>query len=105
FIFLSSMSVYGLKKGVINKFTPTKPKSDYGKSKLEAESLLNTLDNSDFKIAILRPPMIYGKKCKGNYQHLSHFAINSSIFHDICNLRIMILLVNLGIFIHWLIDI
>lgn len=104
FIFLSSMSVYGLKKGVINKFTPTKPKSDYGKSKLEAESLLNTLDNSDFKIAILRPPMIYGKKCKGNYQRLSQFAINSPIFPDIYNLRSMIFIDNLSIFIQWLID-
>src|SRR5699024_1361889 len=105
FIIISSMSVYALKKSVINKVTPTKPKTDYSKSKLEAEILLNTLDNTDFKIAILQPPMIYGKKCKGNYQRLSQFAINSSIFHDICNLRIMILLVNLGIFIHWLIDI
>src|SRR5699024_4187247 len=65
FLFLSSMSVYVLKKVVNNKFSPTKPKSDYGKSKLEAASLLNNLDKSDIKIAILRPPMTYGKKCKG----------------------------------------
>src|SRR5699024_5318074 len=77
---------------------------DYGKSKLEAESLLNTLDNSDFKIAILRPPMIYGKKCKGNYQRLSQFAINSPIFPDIYILRSMIFIDNLSIFIQCLID-
>src|SRR5699024_574338 len=37
FIFLSSMSVYGLIEGVIDNSTPLKPKSHYGKSKLQAE--------------------------------------------------------------------
>ena len=67
FIFLSSMSVYGLDTGVINKMTPLKPKTNYGKSKLEAEEAISSLATSSFEIAILRPPMIYGANCKGNF--------------------------------------
>lgn len=67
FIFLSSMSVYGLETGVITKETVPTPKSNYGKSKLQAEELLNGLADETFKVAILRPPMVYGKGCKGNY--------------------------------------
>ena len=39
FIFMSSMSVYGLdySKELINLQTPTLPKTNYGKSKLQAE--------------------------------------------------------------------
>src|SRR5699024_7985821 len=40
FIFLSSMSVYGLIEGVINERTPLRPNTCYGKSKLEAENLI-----------------------------------------------------------------
>ena len=43
FIFLSSMSVYGIDTGVIDKNTPVKPKSAYGKSKFQAEELINKL--------------------------------------------------------------
>jgi len=104
FVFISTMSVYGLDKGVIHRYTPTKPKNNYGKSKLQAEELLNTLSNSEFYIAILRPPMIYGKDCKGNYQRLSQLAIKSPIFPDVCNKRSMIYIDNLSIFIQWLIE-
>ncbi|PRY82681.1 NAD-dependent epimerase/dehydratase family protein [Alkalibacterium olivapovliticus] len=41
FIFLSSMSVYGIDSGYITKFTPLRPKNAYGKSKVEAEKLIN----------------------------------------------------------------
>lgn len=67
FIFISSMSVYGVDNGVINKNTPLNPKSNYGKSKLQAEKLIKPLCDDNFKVAILRPPMVYGKGCKGNY--------------------------------------
>ena len=40
FIFLSSMSVYGIESGVIDKDSALNPKSNYGKSKLQAEGLI-----------------------------------------------------------------
>src|SRR5699024_10242220 len=52
FVFFSSMSVYGLNKGIIDKDTPLKPKSHYGISKLQAEEKLNDLADSSFKVAI-----------------------------------------------------
>ena len=40
FIFLSTMSVYGFDNGVVTDKTAPKPVTDYGRSKLEAEYLL-----------------------------------------------------------------
>ena len=104
FIFLSTMSVYGLKEGVIDKNTPLHPKNNYGKSKLQAEALINPLDDASFTIAILRPPMIYGNGCKGNYPRLAKLAVKVPIFPDINNQRSMIYIDNLCEFIRLLID-
>lgn len=104
FIFLSSMSVYGIENGVINEKTPLKPISNYGKSKLQAEELITPLSDNDFKVAILRPPMIYGRECKGNYSRLSRMAREIPIFPEIDNKRSMIYIYNLCEFIRLLID-
>lgn len=74
FIFLSSMSVYGMEEGVITPDTVPRPSSSYGKSKLEAEELLWTMRTEGFSVAILRPPMVYGQSCKGNFQTLVKLA-------------------------------
>ena len=104
FIFMSSMSVYGIESGVITKNTKPSPKSHYGKSKLEAEEKISLLIDNIFALAVLRPPMIYGKGCKGNYQRLSEFAKKAPIFPDIHNERSMIYIDNLSEFIRNLID-
>ena len=104
FIFMSSMSVYGIESGVITKNTKPSPKSHYGKSKLEAEEKISLLIDNTFVLAVLRPPMIYGKGCKGNYQRLSEFAKKAPIFPDIHNERSMIYIDNLSEFIRNLID-
>lgn len=104
FIFLSSMSVYGMETGVIKKETMPTPKSNYGKSKLQAEELIAPLQDSGFSIVVLRPPMIYGKGCKGNYVRLEKFALKSPIFPDIKNKRSMIHIDNLCVFVKLLID-
>ena len=104
FIFLSSMSVYGLETGVITKETVPTPKSNYGKSKLQAEELLNGLADETFKVAILRPPMVYGKGCKGNYQILRKFALRCQVFPNYDNLRSMIYIGNFSKFVRDCID-
>lgn len=90
FIFLSSMSVYGLETGIINKNTPLNPNSNYGRSKFQAEELIQPLNDNNFRVVILRPPMIYGNGCKGNYSRLAMFATYTPIFPKINNRRSMI---------------
>lgn len=90
FILLSSMSVYGLTTGTITKDTIPAPKSNYGKSKLEADIEIIKIADSSFKVAIMRPPMVYGKGCKGNYQLLRKAALRLPLFPDIENKRSMI---------------
>jgi nucleoside-diphosphate-sugar epimerase len=104
FIFFSSMSVYGLDTGVINNDTTLNPKNNYGKSKLEAEELITSLEDDVFKVAIIRPPMIYGKGCKGNYQRLSNLVVKIPVFPYIDNMRSMIYIDNLSEFIRFIID-
>lgn len=58
-----------------------------GDSKLQAEKELTELESENFKVVILRPPMIYGKGSKGNYPLLSKFAQKSPIFPDYPNKR------------------
>ena len=54
FIFLSSMSVYGIESGIITKDAINQ--NPHGKSKLEAENLLDKLKSNKFIVTILRPP-------------------------------------------------
>lgn len=104
FIFLSSMSVYGMETGVITFKSIPKPKTHYGKSKLEAEKLLESLTDENFKLAIIRPPMIYGKGCKGNYVKLANLAVKTPIFPNVQNSRSMIYIDNLSIYLKYIID-
>lgn len=105
FIFMSSMSVYGdiKESGVITKNTVPNPQSMYGKSKLAAEKLLMNLATPTFRVAIVRPPMVYGRGAKGNYQRLSSLAQKLLIFPRVSNFRSMIYIDNLSEFIRLLI--
>lgn len=104
FIFLSSMSVYGIENGVIHIDTPLKPDSAYGKSKIEAEEFINKLQDDSFIVATLRPPMVYGKGCRGNYPRLVGLALKTPLFPKVDNKRSMIYIDNLSEFVKQLID-
>ena len=104
FIFLSSMSVYGKDIGVINKNTMPKPKTYYGKSKLHAEELLSVFEGNDFKVCVLRPPMVYGKGCRGNYNSIIKIVKCFSFFPKIKNKRSMIHVLNLSAFLKKAVD-
>ncbi len=104
FIFLSSMSVYGVEEGVITRETPPAPKSNYGKSKIQAEEKLDELADENFTVAVMRPPMVYGEGCKGNYQMLVKFAKMLPVFPDYKNKRSMIHVDNLSCFVKELMD-
>ena len=104
FVFLSSMSVYGIVTGKITADTEPKPKSNYGKSKLEAELKISELNDDSFKVCVLRPPMIYGKGCRGNYQTLRKLAIKLKVFPYVKNERSMLFIDNLCEFVRLMID-
>lgn len=104
FIFLSSMSVYGMDEGVITKETQPNPKTHYGKSKWQAEQQIAPLQDEMFRVAIVRPPMVYGEGCKGNYQTLVKLAKKLPVVPDYKNERSMISIENLSAYLKQLID-
>lgn len=95
FIYLSSMSVYGKNRGVITPETKPEPNTHYGRSKLEAEQGLRQLEDGQFKVCIVRPPMVYGKGCKGNFQTMIKLVSVSPVFPRLKNKRSMIAVENL----------
>jgi UDP-glucose 4-epimerase len=107
FIFMSSIIVYGdsrRDKRVIDKKTVPVPSNFYGNSKLQAEEGIKPLENDNFKVAILRPPMIYGRASKGNYPKLAKAAQKLPFFPDINNQRSMLHIDNLCEFIRLMIN-
>lgn len=82
FVFLSTMSVYGMTMGQITEETECTPITFYGKSKLAAERYLCEQRSDTFKVAVIRPPMIYGKACTGNYASLEKLAGKIPVFRE-----------------------
>ena len=109
FIFMSSASVYGEsapigKDKVVYRDTPVSPVNSYGDSKVQAENGIMPLQDEHFKVAVLRPPMIYGKGCKGNYSTLTKLAKKLPIFPYVDNQRSMLYIENLVEFVRLVVD-
>lgn len=107
FIFMSSMIVYGdsgKKSKTITSKTKENPSNFYGESKLQAEQGIMNLANDEFRIVIMRPPMIYGVNSKGNYPRLAKMAKRIPLFPNIDNERSMLHIDNLCEMIRLIID-
>ncbi len=109
FIFMSSAIVYGDsapigKSKVITKDIPVSPSNSYGDSKVQAENGICPLNDDNFKVVILRPPMIYGKGSKGNYPTLAKMARKMPIFPYVKNQRSMLYIENLCEFVRLMIE-
>ncbi|MFQ7302007.1 MAG: NAD-dependent epimerase/dehydratase family protein [Beduini sp.] len=108
FIFMSSIIVYGSgaigENRIITKNTPLTPDNFYGDSKKQAEIKIKPLEDENFKIVVIRPPMIYGPQSKGNYPLLAKFAKKTPIFSTLRNQRSMLFLGNLMEFVKLMID-
>ena len=107
FIFMSSIIVYGdstAGESIIDQNTVPGPSNFYGDSKLQAEKGLCTLQDDNFRLVILRPPMIYGKDSKGNYPKLAKAAQKLPIFPDFDNQRSMLYIDNLCEFIRLMVE-
>lgn len=100
FIYMSSMIIYGdsapfSKEKIVRKNTIPNPSNFYGESKLQADVAVRDLADDNFNVIVLRPPMVYGKKSKGNYVILSKLAKKLPIFPDLENRRSMLYIDNL----------
>lgn len=105
FIFMSSIIIYGDSAPYgttkrITKNTEPSPSNFYGDSKWQADKSIRELAEDgkigqEFIVTVLRPPMIYGKKSKGNYTTLSKMAKKLPIFPNVQNERSMLYIENL----------
>ena len=62
------------------------------------------LDGESFRVCILRPPMVYGKGCKGNFNGVCKLVEKLPIFPLVHNQRSMIHMDNLSSFVKLCID-
>lgn len=103
FIYMSSKIVYHASKSLkgdwVRKDTKPDPNDFYGDSKLQAEKGLKGLQCNTFKVAIIRPPMIYGPGNKGNLPRLGWLAQKTPVFPAWHNKRSMLHVVNLAEFV------
>lgn len=98
FIFMSTVKVYGEETN--NKYTENtvcNPEDDYGKSKLKAEQELQKLEDENFKISIIRTPIVYGYGVKANIKNLINLVNKVPVlpFGKIKNKRSMVYIGNL----------
>lgn len=109
FIHMSSMIVYGNMSKIgqeknIDLKTEPKPENFYGGSKLQADIGLRKLEDESFKVAIIRPPLIYSERAIGNFPRLIKLSKILPIFPDIKNKQSMIYIDNFCEFIKMVID-
>lgn len=109
FIFMSSAIVYGDsapigREKVITADTPCAPSNFYGDSKVQAEKGLMELEGREFRVVILRCPMIYGKGAKGNFPTLEKLGKKLPVFPKVENARSMLYVKNLAEFVRLMIE-
>ena len=100
-IFTSTMHVYGTgSPGSVSEpitlETEPSPISPYGMSKLEGERALAVFAEDGLGVATLRPPLVYGPGCCGNFALLAKLARTIPVFPEVDNRRSMIFSRNLA---------
>ncbi|MDN5042696.1 NAD-dependent epimerase/dehydratase family protein [Aliarcobacter butzleri] len=98
FVFMSTVKVYGEETN--SKYTENSvcnPEDEYGKSKLKAEQELQKLEDENFKISIIRTPIVYGYGVKANIKNLINLVNKVPVlpFGKIKNKRSMVYIGNL----------
>ncbi len=98
FIFMSSVKVYGEETNVAySESSVCHPQDEYGRSKLKAEITLQKLEDDNFKVSIIRTPIVYGYGVKANIKNLINLTKKVPLlpFSDIKNRRSMVYIGNL----------
>lgn len=106
FIFMSTVKVYGEEsEEAYCENTPCFPQDDYGKSKLAAEEALLELEDENFRVAIIRTPIVYGAGVKANILSLVNLIQKVPVLPlgNIKNRRSMVYIGNLCAIIHQII--
>lgn len=99
FIFVSTLSVYGNRNSnFIDQKTVPKPNNHYGISKLEAENNILKLQDENFIVSIIRPPLVYGPHSPGNFAKIMEISKFSFVVPFVSNKRSMIFIDNLSNF-------
>jgi UDP-glucose 4-epimerase len=98
FVFMSTVKVYG--EETTNKYNENStcsPEDGYGKSKFTAEIELEKLEDENFKVSIIRTPIVYGYGVKANIKSLVNITKKVSVlpFGKIENKRSMVYIGNL----------
>ncbi|MFW3405384.1 NAD-dependent epimerase/dehydratase family protein [Aliarcobacter butzleri] len=98
FIFMSTVKVYG--EEAESKYTENStcnPEDEYGKSKLKAELELQKLEDENFKVSIVRTPIVYGYGVKANIKSLVNLVNKVPVlpFGKVENKRSMVYIGNL----------
>lgn len=98
FVFMSTVKVYGEETN--NCYTENSvcaPEDEYGRSKLKAEEELSKLEDENFKVSIIRTPIVYGVGVKANIKNLINLVNKVPIlpFAKIDNRRSMVYIGNL----------
>ncbi len=72
FVFFSSVAIYGNSVDGKDENSSKNPINDYGKSKLEAEKIIQkwSLDNPSCRVIIIRPAVVFGENNFGNVYNL-----------------------------------
>ena len=99
FIFISTVKVFGEESNEIyNENSPTKPKDNYGITKKIAEEKLMNLEDKNFKVAILRLPLVFGPGVKANFRSLINLVKKFKILPlgSINNKRSLVFVGNVG---------
>ncbi len=81
-IFTSSVAIYGLNKENPTESSPADPFNHYGKSKWQAEEVLQEWykSHSDWNINIIRPTVIFGEGNRGNVYNLLNQIASGKFF-------------------------
>ncbi len=104
FIIFSSMNVYGDYCDNVSDRSAEAPCSFYGDSKLQGDVGIRKLEDDNFTVSYVRPPFVYGKGCRGNYNSISNIAKKTPIFPEYPNKKSMIYIDNLCEFVRLVID-
>lgn len=104
FVQMSTMGVFGIELGEEHEKFGYHPVTPYERSKYEADIELEKLRTSDFHVCIVRPPMIYGRTCKGNFPKLEKFALKVPVFPKYKNSRDFIYVENMSDFLKFAMD-
>jgi nucleoside-diphosphate-sugar epimerase len=107
-LFFSSVAIYGLNKDNPDESFPADPFNHYGKSKWQAETVVQEWykTHTDWNIDIIRPTVIFGERNRGNVYNLLH-QLSSGCFINVgkgTNVKSMAYVGNVVAFVKYMID-